>query len=86
MIYIEIIYNFFRLLISVLQFTIFAEAVLSFVPNVKETKYYNVLVSFNYPILEPFRRIQEKFFGNMMVDFSPMMAFMFLSLIGGAII
>lgn len=65
----------------VLDITILAEILCSLIPTVKEGKMYKILVAFNYPVLEPFRRLQEKFFSNMMIDFSPMLAIMFLNLL-----
>lgn len=64
-----------------LDISIIAEILFSYFPGGRESKIYNILVSFNYPILEPFRRLQAKFFSNMMIDFSPMFAIIFLNFI-----
>lgn len=61
--------------------TILAEVLMSFFPISRENGVFKVIVSFNYPILEPFRRLQSKYFSNMMIDFSPILAFAFLNLL-----
>lgn len=66
--------------------SILAEVLMSFFPKGRESSIYKVLLSFNYPILEPFRRIQSKFFSNMMIDFSPILAFTFLNILRGFLI
>jgi YggT family protein len=67
------------LLFTVLDISILAEILTSYFPSLRQGNIYKILVSFNYPILEPFRRLQEKFFGNMMIDFSPILAIIFLN-------
>ncbi|MFQ7597204.1 YggT family protein [Clostridium sp.] len=81
-----IIRSFLYLLFSVLNLTILAEVILSYVPNINETNFYRILVSLNQPILEPFRRLQEKYFGNMMIDFAPVMAILVINLISGMLL
>ncbi|MDU3723011.1 MAG: YggT family protein [Clostridium celatum] len=78
--------NFLSLLFSVLYISIFAEIIMSYIPNLRQSQVYKIITSFNYPILEPFRRVQEKIFGQMMLDFSPVLAIMFLSLIKGLLL
>lgn len=67
------------MLFTVLYITILAEILISYFPKVREGNIYKVIVSFNYPVLEPFRRLQAKFFGNMMIDFSPILAIICLN-------
>ena len=47
----------------------------------KESTIYNVIAAFNYPILKPFKVIQNKIFKNNIIDFSPLFAMMILSYI-----
>ena len=47
---------------------------------------YNVLVSINNPILEPIRRLQSRFLGDMMIDFSAIVAILLLNMISGILI
>ena len=56
---------------NVLNITILAEVIFSYIPNARAMNIYNILVSINNPILEPIRRLQSRFLGDMMIDFSP---------------
>lgn len=71
---------------NVLNITILAEVIFSYIPNAREMSIYNILVSINNPILEPIRRLQSRFFGDMMIDFSPMVAILLLNMISGILI
>ncbi|MEN8075606.1 YggT family protein [Clostridioides difficile] len=86
MIPIGIISSFLYLLFTVLDISILAEVILSYIPNIRESNFYRILVSFNYPILEPFRKLQEKFFGNMMIDFAPLLAIIVLNFVSGVLL
>lgn len=86
MIPIGIINNFLYLLFNLLDISILAEVILSYIPNVRESGFYKTLIAFNNPILQPFRRLQEKFFGNMMIDFAPIFAFIVLNFISGLLV
>ena len=86
MIPIGIISSFLYLLFSLLDISILAEVILYYIPSIKESSFYRVLVSFNYPILEPFRRLQERFFGNMMIDFAPLLAIIVINFISGMLL
>ena len=59
---------------NVLNITILAEVIFSYIPNARAMSIYNILVSINNPILEPIRRLQSMFLGDMMIDFSPIVA------------
>ena len=86
MIPIGIISSFLYLLFTVLDISILAEVILSYVPNIRERSFYRILVSFNNPILEPFRILQERLFGNMMIDFAPLLAIIVLNFISGILL
>ena len=86
MIPIGIISSFLYLLFSLLDISILAEVILSYIPSIKESSFYRVLVSFNYPILEPFKRLQERIFGNMMIDFAPLLAIIVINFISGILL
>ncbi|WP_297713278.1 YggT family protein [Clostridium sp.] len=86
MIPIGIISSFLYLLFTVLDISILAEVILSYVPNIRESSFYRILVSFNNPILEPFRILQERLFGNMMIDFAPLLAIIVLNFISGILL
>ena len=71
---------------NVLNITILAEVIFSYIPNARSMSIYNVLVSINNPILEPIRRLQSRFLGDMMIDFSPIVAILLLNMISGILI
>ena len=71
---------------NVLNITILAEVVFSYIPNARAMNIYNILVSINNPILEPSRRLQSRFLGDMMIDFSPIVAILLLNMISGILI
>ncbi|MDU1313214.1 YggT family protein [Clostridium septicum] len=70
-----------NLLVRLLEFTILAEVLLSWIPGMRENKIYELIVTFNNPIIEPFRRIQQNIFSNSMIDFSPMFALIFINIL-----
>ena len=67
---------------NVLNITILAEVVFSYIPNAREMSIYNILRSINNPILEPIRR----FIGDIIIDFSPIIAILLLNMISGILI
>lgn len=81
MFFIALIVYFLRLLISILDLTILAEVLFSYLPSLKESNFYGILVSINRPILEPFRRLQERFLGDFMMDLSPIAAILVLNIL-----
>jgi YggT family protein len=79
-------YNFFSMLFSALQVAIFIEVILSWVyPNGKN-QYIEVLHKITGPLLIPGRKIQDKYFGNTMVDWSPMIALLILMVARGLVL
>lgn len=71
---------------NVLNITILVEVIFSYIPNARAMNIYNILVSINNPILEPIRRLQSRFLGDMMIDFSPIVAILLLNMISGILI
>lgn len=81
MFFIALIVYFLRLLISIFDLTILAEVLFSYLPSLKESNFYGILVSINRPVLEPFRRLQERFLGDFMMDLSPIAAILVLNIL-----
>jgi YggT family protein len=73
-----LLYKFFDLVFNVLQGAIFIEVILSWVYNNRTNQYIELLHKFTTPLLEPGRKIQERYFQNTMVDFSPLIALLIL--------
>ncbi|MBU3102876.1 YggT family protein [Clostridium gasigenes] len=61
--------------------TILVEIILSYIPSVRDKSLFQLLKSFNFPILEPFRRLQQNLFGMNRIDFSPILAILFIGFI-----
>ncbi|MCB2288915.1 YggT family protein [Clostridium sp. CS001] len=71
---VEMIFNF-------LQIAIFVEVILSWVYSGRTNQYIELLHKVTEPILRPGRLIQERYFNNLMVDFSPIIALFMLSIL-----
>ncbi|WP_370836637.1 MULTISPECIES: YggT family protein [Clostridium] len=76
-----IIFTAINLITRVLEITIFAEVIMSILPSIRESAFYELIASFNNPVLKPFRFLQDKILRNSMIDFSPLFAIMLLSYI-----
>ncbi|WP_365960334.1 YggT family protein [uncultured Clostridium sp.] len=79
--YINLVFLIIRLLTIVLEISILLEVIMSLFPKVRENTFYNIITSFNYPVLKPFKTIQYKVFKNNIIDFSPLFAIMVISYI-----
>lgn len=63
---------FFRFL----EFMVVVECLMSWIPPIQNTKFYYLVTKFNYPFLEPIRRVLRRFMpGGFMIDFSPIILF-----------
>lgn len=79
-------YRFFNLIFNALQWTIFIEVILSYVYPNRTNHYIDLLHKITVPLLTPGRKIQEKYFGNSMVDWSPMIALLILIVVKGFVL
>lgn len=75
------LYKLFDMIFNVLEFAILIEVVLSWVYAGRSNQYIEVLHKVTNPLLEPGRKIQDKYFSNMMVDFSPIIALFILMIL-----
>jgi YggT family protein len=66
------------MIFNILELSIFIEVVLSWVYARRTNQYIELLHKITGPLLEPGRKIQERFFPNTMVDFSPIIALVIL--------
>lgn len=76
-----IVANFFNMIFNFLQIAIFIEVILSWVSSGNTNQYIELLHKITEPILRPGRIIQEKYFGNLMVDFSPIIALVIIMIL-----
>lgn len=68
-------------LLRVLETIVLIQCLLSWFIRDGRNEIMNLLKTITNPILEPFRRIQERFFGNMNIDLSPLLAILVLQFI-----
>lgn len=74
--------------IDLINFLIIIRCILSWLP-IGQNRFIEVLYTVTDPVLEPVRRLMDKTFGGsggMMIDFSPVIAFLLLGLIQRLII
>lgn len=69
------------MIFNVLELSIFIEVVLSWVYARRSNQYIELLHKVTGPLLLPGRKIQEKYFSNTMVDFSPIIALFILMVV-----
>ncbi|MDR5586686.1 MULTISPECIES: YggT family protein [Clostridium] len=81
-----IIGNFISILFRIIELAILIECISSWISPGKQNEFLNIISSFTYPVLEPFRKLQYKFMPNMMIDFSPIFAIFALDIIKAVIL
>ncbi|PRR82934.1 YggT family protein [Clostridium vincentii] len=77
----NLIQNLIVNLLRVLETIVLIQCLLSWFIRDGRNEIMNGLKTITNPILEPFRRIQERFFGNMNIDLSPLLAILVLQFI-----
>ena len=73
--------NLINMIFNVLELSIFIEVVLSWVYARRSNQYIELLHKVTAPLLLPGRKIQERYFSNTMVDFSPIIALFILMVV-----
>jgi YggT family protein len=63
------------------ELIIFIECILSWIIQDSRNEIMNLLRNITNPILEPFRRLQYRYFGNMGIDVAPIFALIILQMI-----
>jgi YggT family protein len=69
-----------NMLFSLLELTIFIECIASWIPQIQGNRFISIIHSFTYPLLEPFRRLQDRFISGLPMDFSPIIALFVIDL------
>ena len=78
------IYSIVRVLntlFNLLELAILIECVASWIPQIQGNKYISILHNFTYPLLEPFRKLQDRFISGLPMDFSPIIALFVIDLL-----
>lgn len=76
-----ILFKGFEMIFNFLQIAIFIEVILSWVYAGRTNQYIELLHKITEPVLRPGRIIQDKYFNNLMVDFSPIIALFILAIL-----
>lgn len=63
-----------NIIFNVLYYAIIIEVILSWVYANRTNQYIELLHKVTNPLLQPARKIQDRYFNNMMIDFSPIIA------------
>lgn len=71
---------------NILELAILLECIMSWMPQARNNKFMNIVSSFTYPILEPFRKLQDRFIQGLPVDLSPIIALFAINIIRRLII
>lgn len=61
-------------LFSIIQLFILIECIASWIPQLRDNKFMNVVYTITNPILTPFRTLQNRIFQGSPIDFSPIIA------------
>lgn len=77
----KIFKNLLNLLFTVLRFAILAEVVLSWIMQGRENKFTQIIHSISEPFMAPARKLQGKFINGLPIDFSPIIALLFLNIV-----
>ena len=64
----------FNTLFGLLELAILLECIASWIPEIQGNKFISLIHNFTYPVLDPFRRLQDKFSPGLPMDFSPIIA------------
>lgn len=70
----------------IIELAILAECIASWIPQLRYNQFMDIVRSITYPVLEPCRRLQDRFLGNSPIDFSPILALVILDIIRGLFI
>lgn len=69
------------MLFKLLELAILLECIVSWIPQIQGNKFISIIHNFTYPLLEPFRKLQNRFISGLPMDFSPIIALFVIDLI-----
>ena len=70
-------------LFNLLELSILLECITSWIPQIQGNKFIGIIHNFTYPLLEPFRKLQNRFSPGLPMDFSPIIALFVIDLLKG---
>lgn len=68
-------------LFNLLELAILVECIASWIPQIQGNKFISIIHNFTYPLLEPFRKLQDRFSSGLPIDFSPIIALFVIDLL-----
>lgn len=80
------IYIVLNMLFKLLELAILIEIIASWIPQIQGNKIISVIHNFIYPLLEPFRRLQNKLIPGLPMDFSPIILLLLLNFFKGILL
>ncbi|MGH4050423.1 MAG: YggT family protein [Clostridium sp.] len=75
------LYSLLNTIFNLLQYAIIIEVALSWFYAGRSNQYTELLHKVTGPLLGPGRKIQERYFSNTMIDFSPIIALVILAIL-----
>ena len=82
---INIIRAVLNMALSLLQYSVIIECIMSWIPGVTRYKAYDFLRSINGVFLDPIRRLLSRYTYGMPLDISPIILFMIIGIVRGFI-
>ena len=70
----------------IIELAILVDCIASWIPQIRYNQFMDIVHSITYPILEPCRRLQNRFLGDSPIDFSPILALFLLDIVRGILI
>lgn len=66
---------------GIIQLAIVIECIASWIPELRYNSFMEIVYKITTPILEPFRRLQNRYIRDLTLDISPILAFLALGFI-----
>lgn len=70
----------------IIELAILVDCIASWIPQLRYNQFMDIVHSITYPILEPCRKLQNRFLGDSPIDFSPILALFLLDIVRGILI
>ncbi|MDU4476145.1 YggT family protein [Clostridium sp.] len=70
----SIIIRLMNTVFGIIELAILIECIASWIPQLRYNKFMDIVYAITNPILTPFRSLQDRFFPDSPIDFSPIIA------------
>ncbi|WP_242971952.1 YggT family protein [Haloimpatiens massiliensis] len=75
------VFRFFNILLTFLEYAIFIDVILSWVPFGRENEFIRILHIITEPLLRPGRELQQRLIPGLMIDLSPIIALLIIGIL-----